>query len=521
MADLEEENYLDNLLNSLNESSSDNKKGEEGILQNSSENIAGDVSSAGALKESPDFDEPELSEEDMKRLANMNLDNIIDQVKSDTVSVEDLFGGSAGSDIAKDMSSDKGGEAVNFSGGSQTEAKEAAQDVLDTINRQDNADKADKKKAKLDKKEKKKLKNKKTNKKGVFSVIKSVFFENIDESAPEEVAKASAEVAESGVNSAVGQSAGSKADNSDRSAGAESLRAPDSGELSEDKPIDENEKLLREMYGDKDMLDENIAPKKGLFAKLKYRFAQFKKKNEEEEKLEEEAEQQDILERSKKKEEKQAASLVKKEAAQKEKAAKAAQKQKAKAQKPKKEKKPKKPKPEPKPGDILKIKPKSIVLFVMFVSGVIILISMLNSTIHYSNAVSQAKANMENGNYQKAYESLSGMKLNKNDETLYRQACLITSVTRQYESYENFMKMDMKTEAINALVEGLKRYDTYYNEANELGVGSYMTEARSQIIGAFRDTFKISEAEAVSLVVMSEDNFTQYYKKIEAYGKAL
>ena len=43
------------------------------------------------------------------------------------------------------------------------------------------------------------------------------------------------------------------------------------------------------MYGDKDNLDENIAPKKGLIAKLKYRIAQLKKKNAEEDKLEEEA----------------------------------------------------------------------------------------------------------------------------------------------------------------------------------------------------------------------------------------
>ena len=131
-----------------------------------------------------------------------------------------------------------------------------------------------------------------------------------------------------------------------------------------------------------------------------------------------------------------------------------------------------------------------------------------------------AKTNLENGDYSKVYESLSGMKLNKSDETLYRQATLITYVTRQYESYQNYMEMDMKTEAINALVKGLARYDTYYNEANSLGVGNQMKEARAQIIQAFNDTFKISESEAVSLVAMSDNNFTQYYRKIEAYGKA-
>ena len=249
-----------------------------------------------------------------------------------------------------------------------------------------------------------------------------------------------------------------------------------------------------------------------------------KKKNAEEDKLEEEAELADVEEQKKKKEEKQAAAAVKKENAKKEKEVKAAEKKKAKdakaAKKAAKPKKEKKPKPEPKPGDILKIKPKSIMLFITLVASVIVLISLLNTTVSYTTAISKAKTNLENGDYSKVYESLSGMKLNKSDETLYRQATLITYVTRQYESYQNYMEMDMKTEAINALVKGLSRYDTYYNEANSLGVGNQMKEARAQIIQAFNDTFKISESEAVSLVSMSDNNFTQYYRKIEAYGKA-
>ena len=44
-----------------------------------------------SLDEKPDFSEPELSEEDMKRLSQMGLDNIIEQVTTDTSSVDDLF----------------------------------------------------------------------------------------------------------------------------------------------------------------------------------------------------------------------------------------------------------------------------------------------------------------------------------------------------------------------------------------------------------------------------------------------
>lgn len=506
-----------------------------------------------SLDEKPDFSEPELSEDDMKRLSQMGLDNIIEQVTTDTSSVDDLF--------------------------------DDTKEEKDNINNQNNKEKADEKKAdvnmavdndemaadsaKSSKKCRKKQKKEKTKKNNIFSVIKSVFFENLDEededldiekkeksskqkvvktnktkksvddvrkdddirqSAPEPQAELQPEN-----ESIIDENRADIADNinqDDENSVNNDIYDDTSEDKTEkndlpeepDRSKDENVQLIKEMYGDKDNLDENIAPKKGLIAKLKYRIAQLKKKNAEEDKLEEEAELADIEEQKKKKEEKQAAAAVKKENAKKEKEVKTAEKKKAKdakaAKKAAKPKKEKKPKPEPKPGDILKIKPKSIMLFITLVASVIVLISLLNTTVSYTTAISKAKTNLENGDYSKVYESLSGMKLNKSDETLYRQATLITYVTRQYESYQNYMEMDMKTEAINALVKGLARYDTYYNEANSLGVGNQMKEARAQIIQAFNDTFKISESEAVSLVAMSDNNFTQYYRKIEAYGKA-
>lgn len=509
-----------------------------------------------SLDEKPDFSEPELSEDDMKRLSQMGLDNIIEQVTTDTSSVDDLF------DDTKE-------EKDNINNQNNKEkADEKKADVNMAVDTVDNDEMAADS-AKSSKKGRKKQKKEKTKKNNIFSVIKSVFFENLDEededldiekkeksskqkvvktnktkksvddvrkdddirqSAPEPQAELQPEN-----ESIIDENRADIADNinqDDENSVNNDIYDDTSEDKTEkndlpeepDRSKDENVQLIKEMYGDKDNLDENIAPKKGLIAKLKYRIAQLKKKNAEEDKLEEEAELADIEEQKKKKEEKQAAAAVKKENAKKEKEVKAAEKKKAKdakaAKKAAKPKKEKKPKPEPKPGDILKIKPKSIMLFITLVASVIVLISLLNTTVSYTTAISKAKTNLENGDYSKVYESLSEMKLNKSDETLYRQATLITYVTRQYESYQNYMEMDMKTEAINALVKGLARYDTYYNEANSLGVGNQMKEARAQIIQAFNDTFKISESEAVSLVAMSDNNFTQYYRKIEAYGKA-
>ena len=515
-----------------------------------------------SLDEKPDFSEPELSEDDMKRLSQMGLDNIIEQVTTDTSSVDDLF----------DDTKEEKDNINNQNNKEKADEKKADVNMaVDTVDNDETASDS----AKTSKKGKKKQKKGKTKKNNIFSVIKSVFFENLDEededldiekkeksskqnvvktnktkksvddvrkdndirqSAPEPQAELQPHAEPQPENeSIIDENRADIADNINQD-DENSLNNDIYDDTSEDKTEkndlpeepdrskDENVQLIKEMYGDKDNLDENIAPKKGLIAKLKYRIAQLKKKNAEEDKLEEEAELADIEEQKKKKEEKQAAATVKKENAKKEKEVKAAEKKKAKdakaAKKAAKPKKEKKPKPEPKPGDILKIKPKSIMLFITLVASVIVLISLLNTTVSYTTAISKAKTNLENGDYSKVYESLSGMKLNKSDETLYRQATLITYVTRQYESYQNYMEMDMKTEAINALVKGLARYDTYYNEANSLGVGNQMKEARAQIIQAFNDTFKISESEAVSLVAMSDNNFTQYYRKIEAYGKA-
>ncbi len=57
------------------------------------------------------------------------------------------------------------------------------------------------------------------------------------------------------------------------------------------KEQDENEKLIDEVFHGKANLDQPEAPKKGLIAKIKYRYQQFKIRQEKEGKLEEEQEQ--------------------------------------------------------------------------------------------------------------------------------------------------------------------------------------------------------------------------------------
>ena len=152
----------------------------------------------------------------------------------------------------------------------------------------------------------------------------------------------------------------------------------------------------------------------------------------------------------------------------------------------------------------------------MLIVGIVVLVQMFGYTINYSGNISLAKDYYANQEYDKAYNSLDGIKLSGDDETLYKQAKVVMYVQRQYESYENYEKMNMHTEALNALVKGVDRYQTYRSEAKELGVEDKMTEVYNLIIKAFKDKFKMSETEAISLVELSKLDFTSYYYKIEA-----
>ena len=466
------------------------------------------VEEAAGATITPADDDSELSDNDMERLMNMNLDDLIDDVKADTdsISIDDLL--NQGDELkraeaqaqAQALEEELAEKEKNDSQVNETEAgNEGA--VSDIENRQD----ADNKEADNKEPEKKesvqvdesKIKPEKPKKDSFFKKIKKVFFDSLEDESPKE------EAADNGN--------GENTSSEDKSA--------DKPEADNGEPKDENEQIIEDVFGNKDTLDDSEAPKKGFFARFKYRLAQMKAKRIEEEKAEEEAERLDNEEKQKNKELKKAAATEKKEkkkqAAEQKKAAKP---KKVKQSKPKKEKKPKEP---PKPGDILKIKPLSLVMLVLFVAGVVVLISVLNSALYYNTNSSQAKTYYNNGEYDKAYSKLNGMKLNSNDKTLYEQASTIMYVKRQYDSYENYMSLNMKTEAVDALIKGIDRYNTFRSTAQELGIDDKFKAEYQNIIDALQNTFKISEAQGISLADMSNSDFTNYYLKIKEYGKAV
>lgn len=456
----------------------------------------------------------DLSDGEKDRLVNMNLDDLLNDVNTDAGSTNES-GVSAVNDLLAQINqgSDQADDKASDNKASDLAATSAVED-----NKADNSSDITSAGVDVKKQLEEELKsvNKKKRKKGILSVIKDIFFESLDDET-EEAADTVEKSGRAAKKAAKMAKKAAKADKNDKN------KATDAEQVPAAKEKDENELLIEEVFHGKDTLDDSAAPKKGLFAKIKYRMQQFKAKQAKECEAEE---QQEEIERQEKQQQvaaKKAQAAEKKQKAAEKKTAKKEAAKKAKAKKPKKEKKPKKPKVKqpPKPGDIIRFKPKSIIVFVMLIVGIVVLVQMFGYTINYSGNINLAKDYYANQEYDKAYNSLDGIKLSGDDETLYKQAKVVMYVQRQYESYENYEKMNMHTEALNALVKGVDRYQTYRSEAKELGVEDKMTEVYNLIIKAFKDKFKMSETEAISLVELSKLDFTSYYYKIEAYGEAI
>ena len=137
-----------------------------------------------------------------------------------------------------------------------------------------------------------------------------------------------------------------------------------------------------------------------------------------------------------------------------------------------------------------------------------------------TDSLRDAKKLYAKEDYVRAYERLAGVELNNDeDKKFYQEAMTLSFVHRQYESFTNYRKMNMDTEALNALVKGIDRYYTYREDAVVLGVEEKMNGIYNVITEELSNTYKISEAEAISMSKLMKEDYVNYWIKIEGYTK--
>lgn len=197
-----------------------------------------------------------------------------------------------------------------------------------------------------------------------------------------------------------------------------------------------------------------------------------------------------------------------KEAEEDEKKAKKPKKVKKKKEKPKKEEEEDLFAPPTKP-----LSKKKVITVFLFCGTIAACIIVFSTIVPETIQKQDAHAAYDQGDYAEVYDLLYGKELNEQDEVLFQGSNLILQMDRKLSSYDNYVNLDMRTEALNALVTGVERYQQILPEAESYNVAAEVNDIYAQILERL-SAFGLTEQDALDILA-SEDDVT-YTQRLEA-----
>ncbi len=170
---------------------------------------------------------------------------------------------------------------------------------------------------------------------------------------------------------------------------------------------------------------------------------------------------------------------------------------KPKKEKKKKEKKPKPPKPPREPDEILAI-PLPFLFFMLSLGILIVLAAKFGGTYTvYQRNVSAATNDYVSQRYADAYDKLLDLDIKKDDEYFYGQVQTVMYVYGNYQAYEQLLSLKYYEDALDSLLNGVRMFDKY----KDIGREKYncfedMNQVMDWIIKALNDIYGINESQA-------------------------
>ena len=178
----------------------------------------------------------------------------------------------------------------------------------------------------------------------------------------------------------------------------------------------------------------------------------------------------------------------------------------------KREKKVKEPKPE-EPDNTPPLPKKPVILIFLMAFSILALVLLMMKLSGKNSYIDTAKQAMDNGEYVEAYEQLSGLNLKGNDQKLYEEVSTMAAVQEQYQAYLTLMGADKYDLALDALVRGIGRYDKGLDNAKKYGREGEMNHLKDQLEEALDQQFGMSTDDARKLYKIKDRE--EYSKEIQ------
>lgn len=183
-----------------------------------------------------------------------------------------------------------------------------------------------------------------------------------------------------------------------------------------------------------------------------------------------------------------------------------------KANKPKKEKV-KKEKPPREPDRTPPLPKVPVVLIFIMAGSFLALVLIATNLTGYSNSLAEAESAYNEGNYEMAYQQVSGMEIKETDMEVYEKYRIMALISGEYSAYESLMEEELYDMALDALVRTVGRCEKYRGDAESYGCAGNVENMRTQAVAALAG-FGIGEEEALTLYGMEDRS--EYSKAI--YG---
>lgn len=178
--------------------------------------------------------------------------------------------------------------------------------------------------------------------------------------------------------------------------------------------------------------------------------------------------------------------------------------------KPKKEKKPRKPKKEKKPKEKVegppekKIPMRRIVPVILVCGTLLAAVLIVLNVYPKTSYVNHAQEEFDQGNYEAAYQALSGWELSGDDEDLYKKTVLLAKMRRRSEVYLNYVDENDIPHILDALIQAVKYHDNYAGEAAERGVGEAFEAIYQNVLSALA-VYDLPEEQAREFAAISDN----------------
>lgn len=147
-----------------------------------------------------------------------------------------------------------------------------------------------------------------------------------------------------------------------------------------------------------------------------------------------------------------------------------------------------------------------VILFFLCIGGAVILGT---NVFDYTLVITKATTYFERQKYGMAYREILGVNVKEQDKDLESRIYTVMYVERQYEAYENYRVMDKPDKALDSLLQGLAKYDDYYQEAQTLNILDDYNYAKNQIVTALNEVYGMTEADALELLQLPDQEYTE------------